>query len=63
MTYTANQNDQLLTKRELAQYFKISTRQIDRYRAAGFNMGEVKISPRVIRFKLSIAKRKFKVPD
>lgn len=35
----------LLTKVELAQLLNLSTRTIDRLRASGFDLGEVRMSP------------------
>lgn len=38
-------NAELMTKSEVADLLNVSSRTIDRYRAAGFDLGEVKLTP------------------
>ena len=47
----------LLTKKELAEKLSLSTRTIDRLRARGVDMGEVKLGTKTIRFKASTARK------
>lgn len=46
---------EFVTKKEMAAMLKLSTRTIDRHRAAGLDLGAVKIGRR-IRFRLDKAK-------
>lgn len=47
-------NDRLLTKKQLATVLGVSTRTIDRLRAAGMKLGETKLG-RIVRFRQSEA--------
>jgi transposase len=40
----------LLTKRQIAQHFQVSTRTIDRWRAMGIDLGVIKTPGGAVRF-------------
>lgn len=41
-------NAELMTKNEVADLLNVSTRTVDRWRAAGLDLGEVKLTPTAV---------------
>ena len=48
--------NKLLTKQELATILHVSTRTIDRWRAQGKDVGQVKLGSKTVRFRESTAR-------